>query len=56
MEYLHKLQGYDDDVALEFSINFREIKTEVIGTMVPMTEEKIVEVIGLTHTGEHWYC
>jgi hypothetical protein len=34
MEYLHRLQGYDDNVALEFSINFREIRTEVVGTMV----------------------
>jgi hypothetical protein len=53
MEYLNRLRGYDDNVALKFSINFREIRTEVAGTMVQVTEEVIVEVIGLPHTGNN---
>jgi hypothetical protein len=49
MEYLTKLHEYDDDVALEFTINFREIGTKVAGVVVQVTEDVIAKVTRLPH-------
>jgi hypothetical protein len=56
LEYLNRLQGYDDNVALEFAINFREIRTEVVVVVMQVTENVIAKVIGLPQMGERWYC
>lgn len=55
MEYIRKLHGYDDDIALECSIHYREGIPKVAGTVVHVIEEVIVEVTGLPQTKEQWF-
>jgi hypothetical protein len=49
------LQGYNEDIALEFTLNYRVEHSTVSGTHVEVTEETMAEVIGLPHIGERWY-
>jgi hypothetical protein len=50
MEYVQRLQGYDDEVAMEFSLNFRAEHSMVVGAQVEVTEETLAKVIGLPRT------
>ena len=47
MEYVQCLQGYDDKVALEFSLNYRVENSMVDGAHVEVSE--------LPQKGEIWY-
>jgi hypothetical protein len=55
MEYVQCLQGYDDQVALEFTLNYRAEHSMVAGAQVEVTKETLAEVIGLPRSGERWY-
>jgi hypothetical protein len=46
MEYVQRLQGYDNEFSLEFSLNFRAEHSMVVGTLVEVTEE--------TMAGSYW--
>jgi hypothetical protein len=47
MEYVYRLQGYDDEVDLEFALNFGVEQSMVAGTQMEVTKEIVVEVTGL---------
>jgi hypothetical protein len=55
MDYVLRLQGYDEDIALEFFLNYRAEYSIVLGTHVGVTEETMVEVTGLPQIREWWY-
>ena len=56
IDYIRRFQGHDNDIALEFSMHYREGRSEVAGTVVHATEEAISEVSGLLQTGEKWFA
>lgn len=56
VEYIQSLQGYDDDIGLEFSMHYREVRSEVAGIVVHTIEEEIVEVTQLPQMGEQWFA
>lgn len=52
LDYCLKLDSYDEDIAQEFAQTFSEGKIVVKGLEVIVTEERIVEVMGLLVDGE----
>jgi hypothetical protein len=55
IDYVQKLQGYDDGISLQFTINIRGEKTIVADIQVEVTEEAVAEATGLPKIGERWY-
>jgi hypothetical protein len=55
MEYVQHFQGYDNEVSLEFTLNFGVEQSMVVGTLVEVIEETVVEVTGFPRIGERWY-
>ena len=44
LTYVHRLQGFDTEIAIEFLQNLQEGKTRIKGRIIPVTEEIITEV------------
>jgi hypothetical protein len=55
MEYVLRLHGYNDEIVLEFILNYIVERSIVARTHVEVTEETMAEVTGLPHIGERWY-
>ena len=54
LTYVHRLQGFNTRIAIEFLQNLQEGKTRVKGRTIPVTEGIIVEVSGIPAQGERW--
>ena len=52
MGYFEKLQGFDESVALEFTLTLQEGEATVRGIKIPFTNEILARVIGLQEEGE----
>jgi hypothetical protein len=55
MEYVLRLHGYNDEIALEFSLNYRVEHSIISVTHVEVTEETVEEITRLPQTGERWH-
>ena len=58
MEYIQRLQGYDNEVVSGFNLNFKAKQYMVVGTLVEVTKETVAQVASLPKIGErlekHW--
>ena len=50
--YLDRINGWDEEITLEFALNLEEGVSRVRGLEIPVTEETIVEVSGIPQGGE----
>jgi hypothetical protein len=55
ISYFKKLQGFNEAEVLEFSQNLTEGYSMVHGVRIPVTEESMAVVTGLSTTGEIWF-
>lgn len=55
MEYVHRLKGYNDELSLEFSLNFRANRSMVAWIVMEEIEEIMVEVTRIPQEEEPWY-
>ena len=54
IEYIQRLQGYDNEVVLGFNLNFKAEQSMVVGTLVEVTKEIVAQVTSLPKIGERW--
>ena len=54
LTYVHKLQGNNTEIAIEFLQNLQDGKTRVNDRTIPVTEEIIAIVSGIPAQGERW--
>lgn len=50
--YLDRLHGFNEAIAIEFTLNLGEERPRVRGVEIPVTEEAIAEVSGLSQQGQ----
>jgi hypothetical protein len=55
ISYFEKLQGFNEAKVLEFSQNLTEGYSMVHGVRIPVTEETMVVVTGLSTTRKRWF-
>jgi hypothetical protein len=55
ISYFEKLQGFNEAEVLEFSQNLTEGYSMVHGVRIPVTEETVAVVTGLSTTGTRWF-
>ena len=52
LTYVHRLQGFDTEIAIEFLQNLQEGQTRIKGWIIPVTEYIIAEVSEIPIEGE----
>lgn len=55
IEYFRRLPDFDAQQVLEFACNLTEGFSVVQGVQIPVTEEIIAQVTGLTANGTRWF-
>jgi hypothetical protein len=55
IRFCEKIQGYNQQLTKEFSLNYNGVQTTIVGVIFPVSEESIVVATKIPILGERWF-